>query len=152
MMMNEWKFKVWMNDTALNYLNSFPHTDMWSLPLEEWIYHSVAESSLLFAAISDTVPEICGPLMQTEETENTFTIAVKSLKDQYVNKFPEFAKYRLASKMNDLLLIEDKLPEIIQNEPNIWKEAIEELADEISDSRILPNGVLIFNKTNSIMS
>ena len=54
--------------------------------------------------------------------------------------------------MNDLLLIEDKLPEIIQNEPDIWKEAIEELADEISDSRILPNGVLIFNKTSSIMS
>ena len=104
MMMNEWKFKVWMNDTALNYLNSFPHTDMWSLPLEEWIYHSVAESSLLFAAISDTVPEICGPLMQTEETEKTFATAVRSLKEQYVSKFPEFAKYRLASKMNDLLL------------------------------------------------
>ena len=94
MMMNEWKFKVWMNDTALNYLNSFPHTDIWSLPLEEWIYHSVAESSLLFAAISDTVPEICGPLMQTEETENTFTIAVKSLKDQYVNKLSCLISFR----------------------------------------------------------
>ena len=152
MMMNEWKFKVWMNDTALNYLNSFPHTDMWSLPLEEWIYHSVAESSLLFAAISDTVPEICGPLMQTEETEKTFATAVRSLKEQYVSKFPEFAKYRLTSKVNDLLLIENKLPEIVQNEPDIWKEAIEQLADEISDSGIIPNGSLIFNKTSSIVS
>ena len=77
---------------------------------------------------------------------------VKSLKDQYVNKFPEFAKYRLASKMNDLLLIEDKLPEIIQSEPNIWKEAIEDLADEIADSGILPAGSLVFGKATSIMS
>ena len=151
-MMNEWKYKVWMNDTALRYFNSFPHADIWSFPLEEWVYHSVAECSLLFAAISDTVPEICDPLMQTKETEKVFAIAVRSLKEQYVNKFPEFAKYRLTSKINDLLLIESKLPEIIQNEPDIWKEAIEELADEISDSGIVPNGSLAFNKAVSIIN
>lgn len=151
-MNNEWKYKVWINDTALSYLNGFPNSDIWSLPLEEWIYHSLAECSLLFAAISNSVPEICTPLLQSKETEDLYLTAISSIKEQYVNRFPEFAKFRLASKINDLLLLKDRIEEIIQNDADIYKEAIEELAEEICDCKILPRESLAFNKAGSLPS
>jgi len=145
-MITEWKVKIWENDTALNYLYELPHADIWSIPLEDWVYHSVAECAILYCATTGLTSEICEALTAITEMEEIYNNAVKSVKKAYADKTPLFAKHRLAVKINDLLTLMPLFPSIIKERSDIWMDAIECLADEIDDAEIVPEGTVKFRK------
>lgn len=146
-MKKEWNDIIWQNKTAYDYLYYLPKNDIWSLPLEEWIYHSVAECALLYGAITNKVAECCEPLLEVVELEELYNNAIKSIRRGYSSDFKDFASYRLIIKMNDLLYLVDNIDELINEDADIWERAIYSLADDIESSGITSSAVKLKRNT-----
>ncbi len=142
--MDAWKVKVWENDTALEYLTNVPARDLWSMDLNIWIPHSFAEASILFAALTDKVPECCEALLMVDQTEEWLKRAVRSVKSTYTDKHRLFALARLRNKINDLLFLYDDYQYLMGDSAYYWEDAVEVLAQEIEDSGILDPGSIRF--------
>jgi len=134
--MEEWKVKIWENNVTNEYLTYLPDYDVWSFPLEDWVYHSVAECALLYGAITGKVSATCDALMQFDKLNDAYDFAVKHIKADYVNRYNDFASFRLVSKMNDLLFLVDRFDELLTDRPEVWEIAVYTLAEEIKESGI----------------
>lgn len=145
--MEEWKLKIWEKETAVDYVASLPAADIWSLPLEDWIYHSVAECVVLFTALLNKDPKCSEGILISYEGEKLFRQAITSLKKTYVMDFKDFAEYRLLNKINDLLLLSSSFNDILGKDALMWQTIVENIAEEIEDEGIFDPGDIKYNFT-----
>ena len=145
--MEGWQYKIWSNDTTIGYLSLFPEMkiDNWTLPLKEWIFHSLAEAILLYGAITGKTSKCSDALMWVNETEEMYKTAIKHIQDEYANKYKNFALFRLNLKINDLLTLENEFPRLIGDDYECWETALDVLFKEVKDSGLYDDNDFIIN-------
>ena len=146
--MESWKMKLWENDTTLNYLfdNSDVMLDTWTLPLQDWIYHSIVECIFLYSAITGKDSQCSEALLMVNELEDVYKMKIRQIKNGYTKKFEQFTVFRLQIKINDLLLLENSFSKIIGTEYDVWEVALDTLVKEIQESGIIDADRVSYNQ------
>lgn len=146
--MESWKMKLWENDTTLNYLfdNSDVMLDTWTLPLQDWIYHSVVECIFLYSAITGKDSQCSEALLMINELEDVYKMKIRQIQNGYTKKFEQFTVFRLQIKINDLLLLENSFSKIIGTEYDVWEVALDTLVKEIQESGIIDPDRVSYNQ------